>query len=285
MDYRQQIQKALNYIEDHLKQSFTLDELADVANYSAWHFHRVFYAVTGLTVGEYVRGRRMTEASKELVFTSKSIKAVASEYQFDSQESFTRAFKVYSGLTPGNMRKLMTPITRCKPLKLIHKTKGAKMLSPRIVKKAAFKAVGISCMSTMQNNVIPQLWGEFSKVCANIPNSANPGTALGICSSPEGTEINENTPFKYLACMEVSSFDDIPEGMESRELPEAEYAVFEHHGALDTLDKTYEAIYQGWFSKGEYKQGGNYDFELYDHRFKFGESDSILEIWVPVQKA
>jgi AraC family transcriptional regulator len=285
MDYRHQIQKALSFIEQNLKQRISLDELADVANYSAWHFHRVFYAVTGQTVGEYVRGRRMTEACKELVFTPRSIKTLAFEYQFESQAAFTRAFKSFFGMTPGAMRKLMTPINKCKPLRLIHKTKGDRMLTPRFVKKAAFKAIGISCMSTMQNNVIPQLWGEFNKVCAQIPNITNPGTALGICSSPEGTVVNENTPFKYLACMEVGSFDLVPEGMETREIPEEEYAVFEHHGALDTLDKTYEAIYQGWFSKGEYRHVGNYDFELYDGRFKFGESDSIFEIWIPVKKA
>ncbi len=285
MDYRHQIQKALSFIEQNLKQHISLDELADVANYSAWHFHRVFYAVTGLTVGEYVRGRRLTEAGKELVFTSRSIKALAFEYQFESQAAFTRAFKSYTGMTPGAMRKLMTHVNRCKALKLIQKVKGDTMLTPRFVKKPAFKAIGTSCMSTMQNNVIPQLWGEFSKVCASIPNISNPGTALGICSSPEGVEVNENTPFKYLACMEVSSFETIPEGMETCEVPEAEYAVFEHHGALDTLDKTYEAIYNGWFSKGEYQHAWNYDFELYDGRFKFGESDSIFEIWIPVKKA
>ena len=89
------LQKALAFIETHLKERLSLDAIADTANYSPWHFHRLFLAKTGITVGEYIRKRRLSEASRELAFTSKPIKLLATEYQFESQAAFTRSLKSF----------------------------------------------------------------------------------------------------------------------------------------------------------------------------------------------
>jgi AraC family transcriptional regulator len=286
MDSSYHIQKALDYIEENLKQKLHLDELADIANFSAWHFHRVFFALTGITVGEYVRRRRMSEASRELVYTAKSLKLIAAEYQFKSQEAFTRTFKSCCGITPGLVRKHMAPLMSYQPIRLCKKTlnKGVKMIQPRFVSKAAFTVLGMTCRTTMQNNVIPQLWGDFNKRCKELKHTVQPDTCLGICMSEPNVEMTENTPFIYLAGMEVSKVESIPEGMTVKEIPAADYAVFEHHGSLETLHATYDALYSGWFSASEYTQHGDYDFELYDERFEFGSPESIMEIWVPIKK-
>jgi AraC family transcriptional regulator len=285
MDSSYYIQKALDYIEANLKQKLCLDEIADCANYSMWHFHRMFFALTGFTVGEYIRRRRMSEATRELVYCTKSIKLIAAEYQFGSQEAFSRAFKSCCGISPGRVRKKKSPLINFPAIRLQKRTskKGEKMLSPKIVHKAAFKVIGMSCRTTMQDNIIPQLWDDFNNRCHEMQNTVVPNTCLGLCMSEPNVEMTENTPFIYLAGVEVSSTDIIPEGMEVKELAESDYAVFEHHGSLDTLGQTYDAIYNNWMPEAKYTQDKNYDFEVYDDRFKFGEPDSIMEIWVPVK--
>lgn len=285
MDSAYHIQKALDYIEANLKNKLYLEELADKANFSAWHFHRVFNALTGVTVGEYIRRRRMSEASRELVYGRKSLELIAAEYQFGSREAFSRAFKSCCGISPGLVRKRMSPIINYSPVRL-HSSralKGEKMLTPRFESKAAFTVIGMSCQSTMQNNVIPKLWGEFNARCEEIKNSVNPNTCLGICMSDPNVEMTESTPFTYLAAVEVSNSAEVPEGMMVKKLPASDYAVFEHHGSLETLGNTYDDIYNGWFSQAPYLQDKDYDFELYDDRFVFGSPDSIMEIWVPIK--
>ena len=73
MHRRNDLDKAIRFIEAGLKTKLILDDIAEQANMSAWHFHRVFLASTGITVGEYIRKRRMSEASKELGLTRASL--------------------------------------------------------------------------------------------------------------------------------------------------------------------------------------------------------------------
>ncbi len=96
--------------------------------------------------------------------------------------------------------------------------------------------------------------------------------------------MSPDTPFTYLAGKAVTPDADIPSGMTCRFIPEADYAVFEHHGALDTLQKTYDRIFREWLPTSGYDYADQDDFEVYDQRFNYGEPDSIMEIWIPIRK-
>lgn len=281
MHRRTELDKAIRFIEIGLKTKLILEDIAEQANMSAWHFHRVFLASTGITVGEYIRKRRMSEAAKELVFTQKPIKQLAGEYQYESQAAFTRSFTNVYGVTPGKIRRQIGPLQFFHAF--IPNAQGEKMLSPTIKHKDAFRVVGISCQNTMKQNDIPALWNRFNtEICGKVPGAENVKAALGICFYTDQAEMNEDTPFTYLAGLEYPIDLPIPDGMESRDVPAADYAVFEHKGALDTLSDTYDAIYSTWFPNSEYKRSTSDDLELYDERFIYGAGESIMEIWVPV---
>lgn len=101
-----QIQQTLDYIETHLKLPLSLEALARVAAFSPYHFHRVFQALVGEPVMEYVRRRRLSEAGQELLTNpTRGMLDVALEYQFNSQEAFIRAFRKSFGMTPGEFRE------------------------------------------------------------------------------------------------------------------------------------------------------------------------------------
>ncbi|WP_374016892.1 helix-turn-helix domain-containing protein [Paenibacillus thiaminolyticus] len=94
------IESAVQYIETHLKEPLHADEVARHVHISYYHFHRLFHAMTGETIGDYIRKRRLTEASLELMGTRRPILDIAVDYQFESHEAFTRAFKKVFGLSP-----------------------------------------------------------------------------------------------------------------------------------------------------------------------------------------
>ena len=96
---------ALNYLETHLTAPATVAQAATAAGYSRHHFSRTFLALTGLTPTSYLRKRRLSEAARALVTTPKRILDIALDYQFGSQEAFTRSFKQEFGLSPGHYRR------------------------------------------------------------------------------------------------------------------------------------------------------------------------------------
>lgn len=99
------IAHAITYLETHLTEPTTVEQAAAAAGYSRHHFSRIFLALTGLTPTSYLRKRRLSEAARELVTSSKRILDIALDYQFGSQEAFSRSFKQEFGLSPGAYRR------------------------------------------------------------------------------------------------------------------------------------------------------------------------------------
>jgi len=105
MNYDACIKKSIEYIENNLNKKIQLEELADKAFLSKYHFHRVFHSVVGEPVAEYIRRKRLEEAANELLTTENKIIDIALKYQFSNHESFTKAFKRLYGIPPKEFRK------------------------------------------------------------------------------------------------------------------------------------------------------------------------------------
>jgi len=104
MDYTDPINRAIDYIENNLAQTIEPDKVAAVAGYSRFYFDRLFLANLEETPARYIRKRRLSEAARELVTSKKSILDIALDYQFQSQEAFTRSFKRMFRLSPAAYR-------------------------------------------------------------------------------------------------------------------------------------------------------------------------------------
>jgi AraC family transcriptional regulator len=99
------IQATIDYVEDNLLGDLSVDGLARRANVSSYHFQKVFAILCGCTVGEYVKNRRLTLAGREVVDSDRSILDIALRYGYETNESFSRAFARFHGLTPSLARK------------------------------------------------------------------------------------------------------------------------------------------------------------------------------------
>ncbi|WP_202709786.1 helix-turn-helix domain-containing protein [Sporosalibacterium faouarense] len=105
MDYIKMIESIIKYIEENLEEELRLEELAQKCYLSKYYFHRIFSAVMGCSLKEYINQRRLNKALSYVLDTSKSIVEIAYKLQFGSQASFTRAFKNKFGFPPGRVRK------------------------------------------------------------------------------------------------------------------------------------------------------------------------------------
>ena len=94
----------VGYLEDRLRGEIDYDELAKKVYANKFTVMRVFLAMTGLSVGEYVRARRLTEAGREIVSTKKKIIDIALDFGYGTPESFTKAFTRFNGFSPDHSR-------------------------------------------------------------------------------------------------------------------------------------------------------------------------------------
>lgn len=124
MYYETIIKQSIDYIEDHLQEPLTMNDIAVQAGFSKFHFHRIFHEKIGMSITEYIRMRRLANASAALLFTNEKILDIALYYQFQSQEAFTRAFKKIYHLPPGQYRKLMSRILNKEESSMEKQVKG-----------------------------------------------------------------------------------------------------------------------------------------------------------------
>ncbi len=135
------LNKVMDYIEEHLGEELSLEELAKVSGIGDYHFRTVFYYLSGgISLSEYIRGRRLSQAGMALV-QGESVTNVAYAYGYQSLDGFTRAFTTFSGMLPSEVKKLGMSKTFPK-LSFKITVEGGERMDYRIVEKPAFKIAG-----------------------------------------------------------------------------------------------------------------------------------------------
>lgn len=164
MEWLERMAKALDYLEEHLEDALEIDEAAKMAYSSSFHFQRMFYMLTGNTVAEYVRKRRLTLAAQELAVNDVRVLDVALKYGYDSPESFAKAFKKIHGVSPSSAREPGISLKAYPRLSFHLSLKGDQDMDYRIEEKPAFTVAGKGIRVTTRDGentrLIPKFWGE-----------------------------------------------------------------------------------------------------------------------------
>ncbi|MDD4156832.1 MAG: AraC family transcriptional regulator [Candidatus Cloacimonetes bacterium] len=286
MDYQRLIDKAITFMEHNLDNEISLEDISDNVHLSLYHFHRIFTSCSGYSLKEYLRKRRLSEAARTLIFSKNKIKEIARKFQFETNEHFVRAFKKEFNLTPGEFRKKNIRFDYFPPYNEtvyfnVLKKKGLLKMKPQIIEKPEFKVIGLKCTTTMADNIIPRLWDDFNKRCCEVKNGFD--LWIGVCPYVEMTDMNNETPFDYIAGRAVNNFNDIPKDMVTWTVPASKYAIFTHKGSLENLNQTYKYIFCVWAKESEYEISNADQLEIYDERFKFGQEDSEFDIYIPIK--
>jgi AraC family transcriptional regulator len=271
--------KALWFIESHLGDELSLDEIAAVAGISRFHMVRAFAAATGLSVMRYVRARRLSEAARALAQGAPDILRLALDADYGSHEAFTRAFRDYFGITPEMLRasarldhiKLQEPIP-------MDSTLTQNLEPPRFVKGKPLLIAGIGERISSENGAgIPGQWQRFHHAVDRIPGRIGK-VAYGICCNGD-----DAGNFDYIAGVEVSDFSDLPRDFSTVRIPEQRYAVFSHRDHISTIRGTINTIWNEWLPASKLKAADAPSFERYDESFDPLTGNGGLEIWVPVR--
>lgn len=274
------IKRALDFIEEHLREPVTLADVATAARCSPFHFHRIFAETTGWPLLSYIRKRRLTEAANQLKLQEDPILNVAVAFGFESQASFSKAFKKQFGLSPGKYRRSLAMDSHfCPPLLLSDlktlEVKGSRM-KPEFKDVKSFRVVGLGeSYEPNKTQGISQLWEQF------MPQSGKIAKRVGM--EAYGISQCQGDRFDYVAGVQVEDGAPVPEGMTDITVNDGHFAVFTHRGPISKIGETMKYIWSTWMPSSEYEYTGAPEFELYDNRFKFMAHDSEFDIYIPVR--
>ena len=268
------MQESINYMEQNLTEELDIEAIAGQAALSPFYFQRIFGALCGMTVGDYIRARRMTLAAQELSRKDAKVIDVALKYGYDAPDSFAKAFQKFHGITPSQAKEPGTPLRSFAPLHIKITMEGGSMLKYQIVEKASFTIVGVKRRfhSDTSYQEVPKFWDEWMAQGEKRPIM---GT-FGVCLDMDGKE------FDYWIADLYSPWEEIPAGCETRVIPACLWAEFPC--TLDTLQDTNTKIWSQWLPALQgYSLAGDYDVEVYLPPMD-GEKEMRVAIWVPLKK-
>lgn len=291
MNYRSSLEQAVVYIENHLGDSVSVEDVAKAVGYSYYHLNRQFIAILGESVGNYIKKRRLANAAKRLIYTDCKVIDIAMESGFESSEAFSRAFKLVYKTSPQSYRKnrfdtYISAKERLDTGLLDHIARNV-TVHPTIVTIPPVKVAGLRGETTLRDNKLRALWECFNEIAKDIPHKKAMARGFGICEAARDNTLynmNSDVLFTEVAGIEVESFDGLPEDFVRKELPGGRYAVFTHKGTLRMLQRTFEYIWGTWFLNTKEEMDCREDFELYDARFLgYDHPDSEVDIYIPLK--
>ena len=280
MDYIDSIQKTIDYIEANLKEELDINRAISESGYSLTHFYRIIQSFSGISLKDYIRNRRLSEAAVALRMSDTRIIDIAMEYDFQSQEVFTRAFLSSFGITPGQYRKSRESITLYKKLnaRQLFMSLNGLSIEPTIILEKIFQLVGITRTVHPGTADISQLWREFHHSSNSIVTPLNSDKLIGLCEYMP--DITDDSEFSYMACKEVLSTNNLPMGMDAKIIPCTKYAVFTHSGTVDRLKETYDKIYGVWLPLTGSQLAEADTLEIYTLQ---SSNNYKLDIYVPLK--
>ncbi len=295
MEWLTCIRKAIDYMEHHLTDDISAQEVADQVYLSPFFLQKGFSVMTGMGIGEYIRNRRLYLAACELQNTDDKVIDIALRYGYETPESFTKAFARFHGATPSQVRA-GAAITPFLPLTIKLSIQGGYQMDYRIAPMFPFKVIGFQKVFDTETSYqkIPEYWDEICEKYAknvyagNAPANPYEQALVDNCIGEYGVCIDDigGGQFRYLIAGKYTG-GDVPEGMVVYEFPRSEWAVFNCIGPNpETLQRVNTQIFREWLpGNPEYELCGNATVEWYDCvNGEMTDSDYHSAIWVPVRK-
>jgi len=252
------LNQAMDYIEEHLTEEVSFDELAKKTGISVYHFKRTFSFIAGMSLAEYIKKRRLAEANLALLAGEK-VTDVAFKYGYQSIEGFSRAFRDWTGQAPSEVMK--TQIQKTSPkFSFYIDIKGGQSMDVKLIEKPAFQIVGVSQKVPLQyqgenqaimelaQRITPQQRAEMHTFDDVYPHQVvNASFDFQEGRTTEGGEMTHMIGFATLQ-------ENIYEDLEQLSVPAHTWAVFPNEGPFpQTLQETWARIFSEWLPSSGYQ--------------------------------
>jgi len=315
-EYIARINRVIDYIEKNIDRDLTLTTLADVANFSSFHFHRIFRALVGETLNSYIRRVRVEKAASQLIYNpGKTITEIALDCGFSGSASFARAFKEYHGMSASEWRSVgylensKNGIPESKNRKTKSKLGNDLKISSQYsgiyshtntwrIEMQDRKDVTIEVKSMPELHVAyvrhigpyagnPEL---FEDLFTRLMAWAGPRDLLKfpetqvICVYHDDPKITEEEKLRTSACITVPKDTSVDGEIGSMTIPGGKFAVGRFELANDEYEDAWNIVFGTWLPESGYQPDDRLCYELYQNDPKdHPENKCIVDICIPVK--
>ncbi|MBS6642458.1 MAG: AraC family transcriptional regulator [Clostridiaceae bacterium] len=284
MEWLKHLSSAIDYIENNLTGEISYDTAAQTACCSTYNFQRIFSYMAGISLSEYIRRRKMTQAAFELQSTNQKVLDIALKYGYTSPTSFNRAFQSVHGISPVLAKSEGCLLNAYPPIRFSLQMTGGTAMAYRIEQKEELRIVGIRTPMTedMEHNreIIPGFWDEclHHKKHLEIGRLSNlrPDGILGVsvCEGPASL-------YYYIAS---ASSLPAPEGMTEYLIPAATWVIFESDGPYkESVHNIFKRFLTEWLPFSGYAYAELPDIEVYPFA-KDKPAFGHTQVWIAVKK-
>lgn len=296
MEWTESLRSAIAYMEEHMLDDIGADDVAEAVHISSFYLQKGFRIMTGYSIGEYIRYRRLYLAALDVAVGKEKVIDLAYKYGYETPESFTKAFSRFHGMSPSQIKKDVHKIRVFLPLRIKIEIQGGNDMDVMIEKMHGFKVIGFERVFSTEDayQKIPEFWDEYRNkylepvlLKGKKPEDAVEEMVLkcsiaefGICID----DLKEKGKFRYMIAGTYHG-EEVPEGMSVYEFPDMDWAKFRCIGSMPTaLQAVNDQIFKEWLP-------GNPDYEvaMYVNVEWYSKGDMSLPdyesgIWLPVKR-
>jgi len=290
--YQRRINSVVNYINQNLSKSFTLEELSKIAHFSPFHFHRIFVAVVGETLASYTNRIRAEKSAKLLKYSSQRIGDIAFECGYSSPATFARSFKSYFNVAPSQFRKSgnIENSKICKELHPMQKyfcnmtLEEKKSKFPITIKKLPQRKVAyIRVVDSYKEGAVIRAFEELIS-WAERKNIFSKGQFFGM--SLDDPMITPEDKYRYEACLIVPNRIEVDttDAIQTMQLPPCRYATTKVSGDIKLVATAMGYMFNDWLINNPYEPDHQYGLEYFLDNENICNWDHFdLELHIPVK--
>ena len=290
--YRSRINQVIDYVNNNLNRSISLEELASVAFFSPFHFHRIFVAVTGETVNNFTNRIRNEKAARLLKFSKKSVSEISVECGFSSTSTLSRLFKQYFGISPSEyrkggkiknskIRKDLFPVNKyhCNMTEEELKSKFPVEIRQLPERRIAY----IRVMDAFREGVVLNVFADMVEWAKKV-NLFHSETIFGM--SMDDPDVTPKEKYRYEVCITIpKKFEIDPESfIQTTTLPKCKYAVTTVSGDFDLVVAGINYLFDNWLINSSYESEHLHGLEVFLDKENICNWDHFeLELCIPVK--
>lgn len=280
MDILTSLKNAVCYIEDNLCEEIDVSCIAKAAVLNEYELSNLFHSLTGMTIKEYIRKRRLTCAAFDLQNSNEKVIDVAMKYGYENCDSFRRAFISQHNVSPSSVKNRSVALNIYPPLSFEIKVKGNEKMNFKIVEIDGLEVYGITapCFGNENNRYefARDLWAEDGQ---HIPKK--------ICDGYDGIWYAIWSNSSYTIARDKSNCTE--NNLEKMVIPKGKYAVFttDKGGyAGDELPKLHNHVFDCWLPNSGYELTSDFELEVYHLKTdrQKRRKERYYEIWIPVKE-
>ncbi|MEV5340701.1 AraC family transcriptional regulator [Streptomyces sp. NPDC052676] len=287
----ERLNQAMGHIEGHLDESVDVAELARIAATSEYHLRRMFSALAGMPLSEYIRRRRLTVAGAEVLAGREPLLDIAVRYRYGSGEAFARAFRAVHGVGPGEARRTGAALVSQPRLTFRLTVEGSSSMRYRVVDRTAFTVVGLKTRVPLVHHgpnqaIIDFVRGIDRTVLDHLEKLSDqePRGIVAVCddldpSRAEGTELD----YYQGVITSGTAPEAAPEGTATLTVPPGTWAVFTTSGpAPQAVQELWRDVFTEWFPATPYRSRPGP--EILRTRLSADGTEAEAELWLPVER-